>query len=287
MASYTWRRGYNGSQTLTAESLEWDEVWNVYGYVEPAAGLAALDLTADRPDLTPGFAHGVVPNAYVDSFDPVRLGTSDGWACTVHYKVYPTARDVSPLDIPAEISVETEVITVPTFKRVSGSLIVNTAGGLIYGVTRKVKLTHFDVEKNVGSIPAWLFDYSDNVVNEDAFTIDGLAIDPKKVLLQKVRGSKKETAIVNGAPVSYRVLSFRLTHNPLGWEEKVYNRGLYQKFEGRIVPCFDSDKEPTSEPMFLDEDGAQLPLPLDPASIIEIDGVGILELPFGSVLPLT
>lgn len=286
MPVYDWQRSFDPAESLERSSAEWDEVWDVGGYVQ-AANPAFVDLVSDRPDLAPGQPHATVAYAYVDRFTPERQGDTDGWTVTVRYKIVAEQQpDVSPLSRPAEISVETETIEVPTFKRGDGSLILNTAGGLIYGATRPVTRLIFNVEKNVASVPAWVLAYSDNAVNSDAVTIDGLSIPAGKLQLQKVRATPRKTEVVNGAVVVYRTLSFALVYDPRGWERKVYNRGLYQKFEGRVVPCFDSDKEPTSEPMFLDSAGAQLPLPLTEASVIEVDATTKTDLAFSS-LPLT
>lgn len=286
--AYTWRRAYGGSQRSTPDQDEWDEVWNVYGYSAGPGALAIYDLTADRPDLKKGQPHPTVAGAYVDEFEPVRHGNTKGWQARVHYKTEPAVQlDQYPWDRPAEISVETEIIQVPTFKRADGTAILNTAGGLIYGVTRPIVRLIFQVEKNVQSIPSWVLAYSDLAVNNDEITVKGLTLPAGKVQLQKVRAPVTQYATVNGVTVPYEVLNFALAYDPRGWETKAYNRGLMcKKDDGTIDYCVTDAKEPVTEPQFLDADGKQIPLPVSPASIIEVDASNITPLPFNGTLPL-
>jgi len=304
---YTWRRGYHGRQHLTSTTAEWEEVWNVYGYVEPAGGVALFDLLADRPDLATGQEHPTVDHAYVtDGVRAERIDTSEGHRLVVPYKIEVQPKDQSPLDRPAEMSLESETVEVPTFRRLDGSLILNTAGDLIHGLTRKVNRRIFNYEKNVAAIPSWLFDYSDNAVNSDSVTIEGQAYNPGYLMLQKVRGTPYQSEMVSGAPVFYRTLTFSLVYDPRGWDEKVYNRGLRELVAAsgsgsgstsgsgggpKLVWIMDENQDgertPTDEPRFLDEDGRALATPINPADVIEIDGVGVTSLPFNSVLPLT
>lgn len=298
MPAYTWRRGFTDGQSSSRDGDQWVERWNVHGYTEPSNGLALADLQADQPTLRPGQPHPVVTAAYVDTFTPDRHGSAEGWGVSVAYKIDPGRQpDTSPLTRPAEISLESELIEAPTFRRVDGTLIVNTAGDLIHGLTRKVPLRVFNFEKNVAAIPAWLQDYSDLATNSDAVTIEGTTYEPGYLQLQKVRGTPYQSEMVNGVPVSFRVLTFALVYNPLGWDQKVFNRGLRQKVGDGFLSTIrvewimdeneDGERTPTDEPKFLDADGKALPLPINAADVIELDGVGVTSVPFNFILPLT
>lgn len=302
---YTWQRTYVGNHSLSADGAEWDEVYNVYGYDWTASANPLIDLPVDNALVRPNAAHPTIPNSYVIDFQPQRLGTSKMCQATVSYRSSTTAVDVSPLSRPAEITLESETVEVPTFRRLDGSLILNTAGDLVHGLTRKVNRRIFNYSKNVAAFPSWLLSYSDNAVNSDSVTIEGIAYAAGYLMLQKVRATPYTSEQVNGVTVAYRVMTFALVYDPRGWDEKVYNRGLRAYGEppasssssttsgssSRPRWIMDEDEDgnrtPVDEPQFLDADGKRLPHPIVEGDVIELDGVGISSLPFNAVLPLT
>lgn len=291
MAVLNWRkdRDPGGGPQIQGESVvtEWDEVWTVLSYVPPLLEPGWVGLLIDRPDLAPGNPHPIPSlGAYVTRFDPQPIGTSPAWTVKVSYRNGdPRSRDLPPTQRPAVIETSTESLEVPTFRKASGDPWINTAGDLIAGITKKKTRIIFNVQKNVSAVPAWALSYAD-AVNSDAVNIRGLAIAAGYLLLGDLRVGNLTQETVNSLNYLYFPISFTLTYDPDDWKTRVYNRGLYQYDGTDYKPCVDSEGEPVSEPAFLDGAGAQLPFPVNPASIVTLEDWSHDQLPF-SVLPLT
>jgi hypothetical protein len=291
-----WRRHRpkGGSLAASDTSIEtaWDEGFDVINYVPPVGSPAWIGLIVDRPWLFPGSVHPTVLSAYVTNFKADPLGLK-GWRVTVSYRVGdPKELDLPPLMRAAEVEIETESVEVPTFTQHDGTPWLNEAGDLIAGLTRYENHVIFKITKNVATVPAWFLTMADSAVNNDAFSIKGLAIAAEYAMLKQPRAGKLTKEIVNGVPYVFYPIGFEIHYHPATWKTRVYNRGLYQidttKYPdgGGYGPCVDDEGEPATEPCFLDAAGKQLPFPVNPASIVTLEGWNSPLMSFAA-LPLT
>jgi hypothetical protein len=285
----TWRRGFDVGDSVKRDSRDWDEHWNVLDYDPPVGQPPSELLLWERPDLAPGQPHPVILGAYVDEFSPEQIVKGgDAWDVTVRYVRGREEVDLSlpPTQRPAVIDATHESVEVPTFRKQNDDPWVNTAGDLIAGITRTENHWIFNVQKNVQTVPAWFLNYAD-AVNSDAVTIKGLAILPHYLMLKEPRiPLNPSTETIGGIAYSYYPISFSLVYNPRTWITKVYNRGLFEIDAVEGYRRIEIDGEPVDEPQFLDEDGAFLPPPVDPADMVILEGWDHELLPF-SVLPLS
>lgn len=283
-----WVRKYDQGASIGLEDQTWDEVWHVYNFSPAAGDPVWTDLLADRIDLAPGQIHPNILAAYVTKFEPRPLTTrSSAWEITVSYKIGdPKELDLAPHLRGAIIELQHEAVEVPTFARQDGTPWLTTAGELIEGVTRVENHWVFSVEKNVLAVPAWSLNYAD-AVNSDAVVIRGLSCAAHYLLLMDLRVGNLSKEVIGNVPYLYYPISFSLAFNPRTWETKALNRGLYQIDDaGEYVTCKDDEGNDCDTPQFLDAAGKQLTNPVNPASVITVDGWNHTLLPF-SVLPLS
>jgi len=214
-----------------------------------------------------------------------------GRRVTVGYRIGdPKELDLPPLDRAAEIEIDTEEVEKPNFKQYDGTPWLSKAGGLIAGLTKPEAHVIFKVSKNVASVPSWFL--TEFPVNSDAIAIKSLSIPAHYAQVHKQHAGKLTKERVNGIDYLFYPISFELHYNPSTWKTKVYNRDLYQidtsLYPGNgYGPCVDDDGEATTEPCFLDSAGKQLPFPVNPASIVTLEGWDFPLIAFDGTLPLT
>ena len=283
--AYTWKIAFDGSASATYNTAEWEDVWNVFGYVQGPNSVAWYDLMLDAPQLAPGQRHPNILNAFASQFVPERMGTSDGWRVRVTWRIeIDNQQDVSPTSRPPKISADSESVEVPTFYWADGTPTVNTAGQLMTGITRIENHVIFNIEANVGTVPAY-FLTSGGRVNSDPVIVAGLAIGAGYLQMRNPRASEDKTDMINGAPETYRTINFSVVYNPNTWISKVPSMGYYQNLLGVLSSCLDGDGEVMTEPAFLDASGAHLSVPVDPNQVYFIEKWAMERVAFAG-LPL-
>lgn len=224
-----WIRDPEDSSSLDEDSREWEEHWTVLGHNPPLQEPAWIGLLSNRPQFAPGQKHyNPAIFAKVINFDADRLSTTDdAWVVVVRYRRQADEDERNPLELPAEIDLDSESEEVPIDRDADGKPLLSSAGGLIAGITEEENRWIFNVSKNLPSIPRWLLDYR-NAVNIDAVRIGGLSIAPGYLLLKTPRAGKPETVKFRGRDVSFVPFSFSLVYNPRSWITRYYDRDLYE-----------------------------------------------------------
>ncbi len=182
-----------------------------------------------RPDLLParllppGKAepHPENDQLYVVEWWPEQRPNIEFFDLTVEYgNVIPNITN-NPLELPADITVETariqEVITHVAY----GNPLVNTAGTPIPDVVEDDPLWILDVSKNVPRFPPWLWEYN-NVVNSDTVRIEGHNFPPRTLHLQRAR---IESKLRGEEGTEYRPMQLQLVYRKKTWDQFLLNRG--------------------------------------------------------------
>lgn len=186
----------------------------------------------------------------------------------------------NPLNDPAEITWSDEQFQRPLIKDRNGQVVLNKAGDFFdppYMVDDSRLLA--TVVKNVAAVPFWILQYR-NVINSDAFNLDGLAVGIEKAKIRAVQISKWQER----NNIRYRTLTIPIHLNEDTWKVKLANIGYYQKKGGQRVPCLDDNGKAVTMPVALDAAGLQIPAP-DPTNVPSVDVDAYTAVPF-AVLPL-
>jgi hypothetical protein len=118
---------------------------------------------------------------------------------------------------------ETEIHSLTDYTK---KLVINNAGELFTGFTKKVGCNRFQITKSIefnGELPKWWKTHQ-LAVNKDDVTILGLKFPPL-TLLVSFNGSEKKQKF----GVKYIDVNFDILENPLEWRFKSYNVGLYEQ----------------------------------------------------------
>lgn len=118
--------------------------------------------------------------------------------------------------------VQSGSIEVPAFHDARGYPLVNSAGDLYEGLTRKVRTRVFNVTANLTAIPDYLLNLSDTI-NDSAVTILGVSYPAGSCLLTDVNCPDEPTR--DKAGNKYYPVTYKITYNPLGWYILLPNKG--------------------------------------------------------------
>lgn len=207
----------------------------------------------------------------------------------------------NPLNEPADISVDSELLSEPTMFDAKGRPIVTTAGEWVAGVQRERLRLIYRVSKKIGSDPNWLDNYP-GAINSDAVRLRGRVRPKHSLMLRRVSlgpYTKKDN-------VSFCSLEFELHYDPLGWIQRIWNVGTIQLVEFRTeagkkawrqerILTEGSSPKPIDNAVPIDRKGQMIPGVLDPTGEVPLDTSKLvalsiqtsIDVPFNGVLPLT
>jgi hypothetical protein len=114
-------------------------------------------------------------------------------------------------------------VDVPAFYDSRGYPLVNTAGDLYEGLSRKVRTRVVNVTANFSAVPQFLFELSDTV-NAAAVTIHGVSYPAGSCLLTDVDMPDEPSRDKAGA--LYLPISYKIEINPNGWWILLPNKGM-------------------------------------------------------------
>lgn len=173
----------------------------------------------------------------------------------------------SPLDEPMKVAWSSDVSVEPIYQDRFGQPIENSAR------------SHFDPQPeddiydlrisgslNVASYDPAVAEAALGTVNEDAFTIDGKTILPKKALLTKYDRSEIQTK--NG--IDYYVLSFELRTRRDTWTRRLLDQGFTEFVGGQKRVILDENQVALNDPVKLNGNGLRLP-DGDPSVYISVE----------------
>jgi hypothetical protein len=246
------------------------------------------------------------PGFWFDSIRPRRVGKLE-WHIDIRASRFSfPPRPDDPLEQPADIVLDSELLTEPTLFDNEGRPITNTSGEWIAGVTTDRMVFTYRVSKNVASDPLFLDTYG-CALNADPVRLRGRLRAP--LTLQARRFALGPYLEKNR--VRYCVLSFELHYRPDTWIQNKWNVGTLE-----AVPYFDSydsngkgigrrkyrqvpikagsPARPIENAVPLDKEGRVVPGVLDPTGATPIDFSKMIKLdintqkvlPFNNVLPL-
>jgi hypothetical protein len=114
-------------------------------------------------------------------------------------------------------------VDVPAFFDSRGYPLVNTAGDLYEGLSRKVRTRVVNVTANFATVPQFLFELSDTV-NSAAVTIHGQSYPAESCLLTDVDMPDEPSR--DKAGNLYLPISYKVEINPMGWWILLPNKGM-------------------------------------------------------------
>ena len=283
-----------GSQVLGAESIR-------ETHVIVTDKIVSLEWIA-RHQRTPKInqEHPKHPGFWVSNCDPTQKGPRH-WELSVISTVWqPTEIPDNPLDEPADISIDAELIEEPTFFDYKKRPMVTTAGELIPGLTVVRTAFVYRVAKKLGADPVWMDTYG-GALNSDAVRIRGRLREPKTLMLRRLSlgpYTKKNK-------ISYTDCQFELHWRQEGWIQRVWNKGTLQLVEFKTASgakayrqeriLSGNPAQPIEEPTWLTQAGKVVEnvlnpsgdIPVDPAKLVILSFQTQVDLPFNGVLPLS
>lgn len=243
------------------------------------------------------------PGLYWDKIDPRQTGRLV-WEldCSATPFVFDPIPE-SPLARPAEITIDSELISEPTLFDHKKRPLVTRAGEFIAGVSRERPLLVYRVSKNLAADPVWLDNYP-GCVNLDAVRLRGRIRKAGTLMLRRLSLSN----YVREGRYKYCTCSFELHYDPLGWIKRLWNMGTLQLVEFKkengqkafrqeriMTTASGMTLMPVEEPVPLDMKGKPLENILDPNGTTPVDPNKLVVLEydvqplvnFTGVLPLT
>lgn len=166
------------------------------------------------------------------------------WTVTCNYTTRPrTYEDQDYDDQLVKGGIRSGSIEVPAFFDARGYPLINSAGDLYEGLTRKVRTRVFPVTYNSTTIPDFIFDRSDTI-NLAAVTIHGRTYAAGTCLLSDVQMPDEPARDKSGN--KYWPITYTITHNPLGYYILLPNKGpnelVYQTRSSSTANWVDTTK---------------------------------------------
>jgi hypothetical protein len=228
--------------------------------------------------------HRMHPGFYFETITPKQISAL-AWEldtrCTTFQ--FPDMPE-SPLNEPAEISIDSNEITEPTLFDYKLRPITTTAGEWLADVT--VERCHwvYKVSKNVGSDPAWLDDYG-AAINSDPVRLRGRVRPKHSLMLRRL----SMTPYTTKNKVSFSRLSFELHYRPELWIQQKWNMGTIQLVEFTTAEnkkawrqekiLSGSPAAPIDKPVPIGKDGKVIPGALNPSGDQPFDVSKLISLP--------
>jgi hypothetical protein len=230
-----WSQSEDGSEEVTDlwEILTTSET-DTYSTVLGAAGLPAKG--ASHPEKTAA----IVVTRECKQDDAVLTL----WYMTVKYSTAIRTREDAPYATQrVKGGMRSASILVPAFYDTKGYPLVNTAGDLYEGLTRKIQTRAVNVTYNSPTVPEWLFRLADTV-NAAAVTIHGETYPALTCALRDVEMPDEPER--DNAGNLYWPITYTVEINPLGWFTMLPNKGanelVYQTRTGSAAPWTDNTK---------------------------------------------
>jgi hypothetical protein len=230
-----WSQNEDGSEEVTDlwEILTTSET-DTYTTVTGAAGLPA------KGDSHPEKTAAIVVTRECKQDDAVLTL----WYMTVKYSTAIRTREDAPYATQrVKGGMRSSSIEVPAFYDTRGYPLVNTAGDLYEGLTRKIQTRAVDVTYASSTVPEWLFRLADTV-NAAAVTIHGQTYPALTCALRDV--AMPDEPERDNAGNLYWPITYTVEINPLGWFTMLPNKGpnelVYQTRTGSSAPWTDATK---------------------------------------------
>lgn len=203
---------------------------------------SVYDVIAEFPQFTPGAL--TVDGLVVGNVNLKNRGTSDWLTLEVEYS---NAEFDSPLQKPIDWTWDSARVEVPAWVDAKGRPLVTTAGEIIPGLTRKIRIWNVRGTRNVPGVPSWILAGYGDSVNGDSVRLDGINFQPNYLALEKLSIGTWQEYKVQGRAVRFREMSFEFWYNPLSWSTFALNRGFVELLTREEVLETDSDGNPTKK----------------------------------------
>jgi hypothetical protein len=230
-----WRQNEDGSEEVTDvwEILSTSET-DTYTTILGAAGVPAKG--ASHPEKSAAI---VVDRECKQDDSVLTL-----WYMTLKYSTaIQTREDAAFGSQRVKGGMRSSSIEVPAFYDAKGYPLVNTAGDLYEGLTRKIQTRTVNVTYNSATVPTWLFSLADTI-NAAAVTIHGETYPAGTCALRDVEMADEPERDNTGA--LYWPITYAIEINPLGWFVMLPNKGpnelVYQTRTGSTAPWTDTTK---------------------------------------------
>jgi hypothetical protein len=195
-----------------------------------------LEILNGRPDLAPYQKHKKDTQALVSEWYPRRIVGTNFWDLELLYST-DVEQTGNPLNIPALVTIQSNIREVPALFDIDGFPIVNTAGMLLTDppATRKLVDQVIRIAKNIPlQLPEWT-DTHPGAVNNDAVRIRGRTKPPGTLFCAGINVGEENNVPGQDAMLStlrsspFTVAEIELWYRADGWTEIYLNAGYYQQ----------------------------------------------------------
>ena len=210
-----WAMAEDGSETV-------QDVWEILSTSEtdPITTILGASGLPAKGNSHPEKTAAIVTDLDCDHHDEVL----NVWYYNVRYSTkIQTREDAEYASQRVKGGMRSGSVDVPAFYDARGYPLVNTAGDLYEGLSRKVRTRVVNVTANFASVPQFLFEMSDTV-NSAAVTIHGVSYPAGSCLLTDVDMPDEPSRDKAGA--LYLPISYKIEINPNGWWILLPNKGM-------------------------------------------------------------
>jgi hypothetical protein len=209
-----WQQSEDGSETVV-------DVWEVWTDAETDTITTVVTATGipAKGASHPERASAIVVERSADHDDEVLRR----WLVEVRYSTAITTREDADYNLQrVKGGMRSSAIEVPAFYDARGYPLVNSAGDVYEGLTRKVRTRTVNVTYNATTFPDWLFELSDTI-NAAAVTIHGRTYPAGTCALRDVELPDEPERDKSGNV--YWPVSYTIEINPLGFFVLLPNKG--------------------------------------------------------------
>ena len=230
-----WQQSEDGSETVVDVWEVWtDSETDTITTVVTASGIPAKG--ASHPERS----SAIVVERSADHDDEVLRR----WLVEVRYSTAITTREDADYNLQrVKGGMRSSAIEVPAFYDARGYPLVNSAGDVYEGLTRKVRTRTVNVTYNATAFPDWLFELSDTI-NAAAVTIHGRTYPAGTCALRDVELPDEPERDKSGNV--YWPVSYTIEINPLGFFVLLPNKGpnelIYQTRASSTAAWADTTK---------------------------------------------
>jgi len=230
-----WQQSEDGSETVVDVYEVWtDSETDTITTVVTASGIPAKG--ASHPERS----SAIVVERSADHDDEVLRR----WMVEIRYSTAITTREDDVYSSQrVKGGMRSSAIEVPAFYDAKGYPLVNSAGDLYEGLTRRIRTRTVNVTYNAATFPDWLFELSDTV-NAAAVTIHGRTYPARTCALRDVELPDEPERDKSGN--LYWPVTYTIEINPLGFSVILPNKGpnelVYQTRTGSTAPWTDATK---------------------------------------------
>ena len=230
-----WQQSEDGSETVV-------DVWEVWTDAETdtiTTVVTATGIPAKKAS-HPERASAIVAERSADHDEEVLRR----WLVEVRYSTAITTREDEDYNLQrVKGGMRSSAIEVPAFYDARGYPLVNSAGDVYEGLTRKVRTRTVNVTYNATTFPDWLFELSDTI-NAAAVTIHGRTYPAGTCALRDVELPDEPERDKSGNV--YWPVSYTIEINPLGFFVLLPNKGpnelIYQTRASSTAAWADTTK---------------------------------------------